>query len=86
MNGYLYRVKDDTEWPTEIKDRNTDYGRCGIKITNEANGDVKTFNSIKEAAETNNLSDSHISKLARFNETFRRDGITWRVSRIQSAC
>jgi uncharacterized HNH endonuclease L247 len=86
LNGYLYRVKDDAEWPTEIKDKNTDYGRCGIKVTNETNGEVKTYKSIKEAAEAYNLSDSHISKLARFNAIFSRDGMALRVSRIQSAC
>ena len=85
LNGYLFRVKDDKEWPNEVKEHNTDYGRCSITITNESNGETKTYKSIREAAALNKLSDSHISKLARFNETFRRDGIIWRVSRIQSA-
>ena len=81
MNGYLFRVKDDTEWPTEIKDKNPDYGKCGIIFINTDTEDVVRFESIKEASEAAGISPGHLIRKCNAGVTLNYNGSIWKIKR-----
>lgn len=81
LNGYLFRVKDDTEWPTEIKDKNTDYGRCGIIFINTDTEDIVRFESIKEASEAAGISPGHLIRKCNAGVTLTYNGSIWKIKR-----
>ena len=81
LNGYLFRVKDDTEWPTEIKDKNTDYGRCGIIFINTDTEDIVRFESIKEASEAAGISPGHLIRKCNAGVTLNYNGSIWKIKR-----